>query len=406
MNAIFRLGALAHRSRFIMKLKSLRKWIFFPFVFPILLLMRIISPIILIRTGGTYGSRIGHFAENNEIYLSEKDHDLHPKKSFDIFFHPFKICNYQLKKMWDRHPDLMINQFAWFLHHGGRILPGADRYQINTSIRDTNDVLIKSDIHLQFTSNEVATAQKDLINMGVHTGSTFIGFIARDSLYLKNISPTKNWSYHNYRDSNIENYLLAAEELSVRGHSVIRMGVHVEKALKSNDPKIIDYATKGYRTDLLDIYIPAKCHFFVSGNCGLDSVPIIFRRPMVFVNIMPIELVRGWYKNCLIIFKKHWLKKEKRFMTFREIIESGAGKYYYNELFEQQGIELIENTPEEIRDVTIEMDERLNGTWETTEQDEELQKQFWPLFKPNEENTVFRCRTGTKFLQQNRDLLN
>jgi len=115
--------------------------------------------------------------------------------------------------------------------------------------------------------------------------------------------------------------------------------------------------------------------------------------------------VRGWYSNSLVLFKKHWLKEEKRFMTFREIIESGAGKFYYSELFEQQGIELIENTPEEIRDVVIEMDERLKGTWETTDEDEELQRQFWSLFKPNEENSVFRCRTGTAFLRENRELL-
>ena len=175
--------------------------------------------------------------------------------------------------------------------------------------------------------------------------------------------------------------------------------------LKTNNSQIIDYASKGYRTDLLDIYIAAKCHFFDSGNCGLDSVPIIFRRPVVFVNYVPIELVRGWYKNSLTIFKKHWLKNEKRLMTFREIIELGAGKFYYGELFLQQGIELIENTPEEICDVVTEMDERLNGTWETTEQDEELQRRLWSLFKPNEHNRVFRCRAGTKYLQQNKDLL-
>lgn len=402
---LFDIGILIHRSRFIRKFKSLRKWILAPFIFPIALLIRCISPIILIRTGGTYGTRIGHFAENMEYYLCEKDHNLHPKKSFDIFFHPFKTCNYQLKKMWDRHPNLRINRLAWFLHHGGQLLPDAKHYEIKTSQRDLNDVLIKSKIHLQFTSEEEAAAQKGLKNMGAHDGSTFIGLIARDSLYLKKWSPMTNYSYHDYRDSNIENYLLAAEELAKRDHYVFRMGVYVKEELKSNNTKIIDYATKGYRTDLLDVYIAARCHFFVSGNTGLDSLPIIFRRPLVQVNYVPLELVRGWDSSGLIIFKKHWLKEEKRFMTFREIIESGAGKFYYSELFEKKGIELIENTPEEIRDVVIEMDERVKGTWETTEEDEELQRQFWSLFKPNEENVVFRCRTGTKYLRQNRDLL-
>jgi len=405
MKTIFTLGALAHRSKFIMKLKFLRKWIFLPFVFPIILLMRIISPIVLIRTGGTSGSRIGHFAANLEKYLCEKDHDLHPKRSFDIFFHPFRICNNQLKKMWDRIPGLRISHLAWFLHHGNKLMPDAKRYEIIMDDIDLNDVMIKSNIHLQFTPNEEATVQKELINMGVHIGSTFIGLIARDSSYLKKVSPTRNWSYHNYRDSNIENYLLAAEELSRRGHFAIRMGAHVNKALKSNDPKIIDYATKGYKTDLLDIYIPARCHFFISGNTGLDALPVIFRRPLILVNLLPLEMVRGWLPNNLRLFKKHWLKEEKRFMTFREIIKSGAGKFLHAEEFDKQGIELIENTSEEIRDVVIEMDERLKGTWETTEQDEELQRQFWSLFKPNEFNSVFRCRIGAKYLQQNKDLL-
>ena len=45
-------------------------------------------------------------------------------------------------------------------------------------------------------------------------------------------------------------------------------------------------------------------------------------------------------------------------------------------------LKLIENTPEEIRDVTIEMDERLNGTWKVSKEDEELQDRFWSLFGP------------------------
>ena len=35
-----------------------------------------------------------------------------------------------------------------------------------------------------------------------------------------------------------------------------------------------------------------------------------------------------------------------------------------------------ENSPEEIKDFVVEMDERLNGTWKETEQDLLLQKKF------------------------------
>ena len=47
--------------------------------------------------------------------------------------------------------------------------------------------------------------------------------------------------------------------------------------------------------------------------------------------------------------------------------------------FKQNDVELRENRPEEIRDLVIEMDERLNGNWKETEEDIFLQKEFLKL---------------------------
>ena len=92
-------------------------------------------------------------------------------------------------------------------------------------------------------------------------------------------------------------------------------------------------------------------------------------------------------------------------MTFTEIFKSGAGKLLHTEQYEKLQIELIENTPEEIADATLEMHERLNGTWETNEEDEELQKRFWEMLPKSELHGEFRARIGTEFLRQNQELL-
>ena len=55
--------------------------------------------------------------------------------------------------------------------------------------------------------------------------------------------------------------------------------------------------------------------------------------------------------------------------------------------------------------LAIEMDERLKGTWQATKEDEELQTEFWSLFKPSEFNKVFVSRIGADFLRRNRELL-
>ena len=76
----------------------------------------------------------------------------------------------------------------------------------------------------------------------------------------------------------------------------------------------------------------------------------------------------------------------------------------YIELFASLNLELIENTPDEIQAVTIEMDERLNGTWRTTEEDEELQQRFWALFGPDKLKSP-DLRIGAQYLRDNQELL-
>ena len=92
-------------------------------------------------------------------------------------------------------------------------------------------------------------------------------------------------------------------------------------------------------------------------------------------------------------------------MTFAEIINSEIGTFYSGEQFERSGIELIENTPEEIASVAIEMDERIKGTWRVTAEDEALQQRFWDIYRPALLKSP-SLRIGMEFLRQNQELLN
>jgi hypothetical protein len=53
----------------------------------------------------------------------------------------------------------------------------------------------------------------------------------------------------------------------------------------------------------------------------------------------------------------------------------------------------------------MEMEERIKGTWQGTNEDEALQKRFWAIFPP----TLLKSpnlRIGAEFLRQNQHLLN
>ena len=344
------------------------------------------------------------------MYLCEKDMEINnPKQRFlDIWYYNGNICNMQLQKMWNRVLKIWPPYISSLIVMINSHLPGGELYTIpwrNEQGRDVNNVLELVPPHLYFTRDEEEFGRIKLESMGVSSQSLFVCFVGRDPNYLKLIYPNLDTSYHEYRNTDVKKYLLAAEDMVNRGYYMIRMGSVVVDALESNNPRIIDYATNGQRSDFMDIYLGAKCHFFISVGTGIDSIPEIFRRPILYVNLVPLEYAPSWGKNSIFIPRKYWLDKEQRFMSFREIIESGAGRFLFTTQYVDMGITLIENTPEEILEVTIEMDERLKGTWVTTEDDEDLQTRFWSLYKPSELHGKIYSRMGAAFLRKYQTLL-
>jgi len=349
-------------------------------------------------------NRLGHFAGNTEIFLSERELGIHGRGTIDIFYHGAPVCNQQLAKMWER--VLHVSKTAQYIDRVNRRLPGGDAHvrHWTMSDRDINGVLAKTSPHLSFTKSEEAVGQEGLRKLGISDGAPFVCLHSRDSEYLTQEYPDLDLSYHDFRDSTISNFLPAAKELVLRGYYVVRTGAVVKDPIFEPIPGVIDYASHG-RSEFMDIYLGAKCSFYLGDSCGFHAIPMIFRRPLAIVNMVSIEHAPTWMENCPFIPKRHWSIKEDRAMTFREILDSGAGQYLHEAQFQQAGIEVFENTPEEITAIAVEMTERLAGTWQSSDEDDTLQRRFWDLWEPSELNHKFVVRIGVEYLRQNIALL-
>jgi len=258
---------------------------------------------------------------------------------------------------------------------------------------------------LAFNEEDEENGKKLLRSMGIEPCIPFVCFNARDGAYLKKVYPKDTWSYHDYRNCSLKNYIPAAEYLSRLGMAVLRMGYIVEEELKTDDPKIIDYAT-AHRRDFGDIYLSAKCKFFIASEGGLSSVAWIFNVPIVYTNGAPPGGIAGWRKGDLFIPKRLWSVDKKRFLTFSEILSSGMDWFMSAKDYREACVELVENTPEEILAVVKEMCRRLDRSWVTSEDDEELQSRYRALFSSKNKCYGFPSRIGTDFLRQNSNLLN
>jgi putative glycosyltransferase (TIGR04372 family) len=383
-------------------------------VLPIVAVVRLIRPWFLVRWGVLPSPRIGHFAANTELYLCERDVGINlPRQPhIDRFFMEQQVCNEQLAKMWKR--VLRICPAWWLvpsLQRANRLIPGGAVHEIGENTqgdRDVHNLLDRFPPHLKFSAEEEVRGEDGLRVMGIPAGAPFVCLIVRDAAYL-DAHQSKDWTYHNYRDSDIQNYLLAAEELADRGYFVVRMGAKVHEAIKSSNPKIIDYATNGMRSDFMDVYLGERCEFCVSSGTGFDALPYIFRRPIVYANLVPLGYLWTFRQKIIGITKHHIPLQKDRDLTLSEIFTQGVGFGLRTSDYETQGVRLVENTPEEIRDVVVEMAERLNGTWQPGTNDDALQRRFWEIYlvhakdiyqnKPLHGET--RARFGAQFLRDN-----
>lgn len=371
------------------------------------LLMRVARPVLLVRIGRLTSQRIGHYIFDTELYLCQLDAEKPRQRRLDLFYNGRIICNYQLKDMLDR--TLRVSKLAVHVDRVSRWLPGASAHVVPIQVwsgfnQDMHALVGLSSPQLSFTLEEETRGRQAVCDLGIPEDTPFVCFHARDPSYLDATIPENKWNYHSYRDAQIQNLIPAMKALVDRGNCTVRMGAVVSEPLSTNDPGIIDYGAR-YRTEFLDIFLCARCRFFLGSHTGLFTVAASFRRPLALVNVIPVEMATTWGPQDLFIPKKMWSRDQGRFLTFREVFDSGVAGFHHSDLYAKSGIEPVENTPEEITALALEMDNRLDGTWESTQADEELQASFWSVFKTKNYHGPVVSRIGAEFLQQNQELL-
>ena len=389
---------------------------FYALAVPAVIVIRLIRPWFLIRLGFPNVGCFGHFAIDMELYACERDAGINRpmRRHVDFLYMPESPCNQQLAVMWRRAFLFWPSWMLAPLCRVDRLIPGEKIPGCGESVqgdRDVHNLLDRFPPHLEFTPEEEARGEAGLRGMGIPRGKPFVCLNVRDSAWNAFFNQTESYeNEQSYRNTDVQNYILAAEALADRGYVVVRMGAIVREEIRTAHPGVIDYATNGMRSDFMDIYLGAKCSFCVSTGSGFDAVPMIFRRPVAFVNFVPLVHLHTFSAKILAITQRCQLAGNGHELSLREIFARGAWLVESRSDDLASGIRLVENTPEEIRDLALEMAERLEGTWKPQVEDEDLQKRFWRLFPRNAPgfdrgrrwHGEIRARFGAAFLRANR----
>jgi putative glycosyltransferase (TIGR04372 family) len=385
---------------------------------PALLVVRLLARWYLVRFDVLVSHRLGHFAANTEIYLCERDAGINvpAQRHVDLFCMYTPVSNRQLATMWRR---VLRVWPAWLLApliRLNKLLPDGARHEVGRNTQNERDVfnlLDKYPPHLAFTAEESMRGERALRDMGIPPHARIVCLMVRDDAYLS-AHIQQNWDGHRFRNSNIQRYVRAAEELADRGYFVIRMGAQVSEAFAVSHPRVIDYATNGMRNDFMDIYLAARCEFCISTGTGWDSVAAwVFRKPAVFVNYSVMGLISSYTGKFIFLPKMYHDAQTGARLLLSEIFARGAGFVTNASALASLGVELVENTPEEICDACMEMVDRLNGAWRPDAVDAGLQRRFQDIFPVDALDTYqgrrlhgeFRALIGAAFLRENREWL-
>jgi len=372
---------------------------------PLVIIIRLIKPIYWIRFGWFFSSRIGHFAFDVEYYLSERELRLHPEKANDIFFYRWgKPANIYFSKLVKEH----LNIGSWveplfiannFIYRGSthKVLPAV----INSGSRDIKGILTQVKPQLYFSDEETVLGHSFLRSFDIYS-EKFICMIVRDSAYLKDAT------YHNYRDSDVKTFMNAAIALADKGYAIFRMGKKVKNPIDVSHPNIIDYAATDLRSDFLDIWLMANCSFCISTGTGLDEISRIFRKPAVYLNIVPFTNMVS-YDNVISVPSILKWKENGEMLTLTQCLNHD---YYFVDEYFNAGIEIEKLKPSDICNTVLEKEARLNGTWQESNEDKLLQEEFWKIFKSHQNfqkyhgNIHPEARVGAHFLSNNPEWLN
>lgn len=368
-----------------------------------------------VRLHSIWTARIGEFISRCIEAAMDCDADMQ-HNVIHVFVPTNKICNGRLMRIMGRRLNIIDYENAafWKSVFLSSKIP-LWKYYKKYSPRK-KDLVIPPEILenlIVLSDEEIAETEKKMQTMGLRP--PFVCISNRDSVYLKKIWPETDWTYHNYRDSKIVACSKAAEYLKNQGLQVIRMGRNVEE--EADFASCIDYANQ-YYDELLDIALPKFSKFIVSDSNGINLLAYAADVPVALKNLVPLN-ADGWGSmpqsdRGLFICKKYFLKAENRYMSIREMLEleaRGKDKVWRNEFYLENGIEVIENTGEDIYDLVKEMNERLDGTWEETEESIRMQEQVQKLLYDDIVNTgkeyhaCIHCKMSINFLKHNPFLL-
>ncbi|MCG8605880.1 TIGR04372 family glycosyltransferase [bacterium] len=243
----------------------------------------------------------------------------------------------------------------------------------------------RTPIHpFRLTEEEIEKGQLLSETFQILKDAPIVTMHVREGGYLPHLS------YHSYRDSEVKNYVPAIEFLISEGYYVVRIGDKSMKPLQNLPEQFIDAPFHPAYCDLVEPFFISQSRFFISTGSGPHALAQGFGIPVLQTN-QPILAAIWGEKDDVIIHKRYYSHERGRALSYSEVLLSPVMDFYETGLYKNVGLELFDNTSEEILIAVKEMHERLNDTYWACDEVKEVNDQVQAIRKKANEYRAEKC---------------
>ena len=312
--------------------------------------------IVLVREE-RFGHQIGNFAV--EIEKAENRYKKEKYLTIFIFYTPLEdIANIYLRKIIIDYLKKSNYKYFIFKITKKTILFERLIFYIKFIFKNSNFVFCNTiDIGYKVPNKIIKKSKsqkKSLKELGIK--NKYICIYARDDSYLLNKYPNRDFSYHNYRNNDINKLRLLSKYASeTLGYDVIRVGSITKKSIsweRKGETNIFDYSNSKYVSPKNDIDIITCCEIFINGGGGPSALAIAAGKEIITINHLPIryasrEILKLWIPKLIVN------KETNQYLSLKDIEELGLATSHNGNDYLEKNLKIIENSENDILNIFL-----------------------------------------------------
>ena len=291
----------------------------------LIIIVKFVFNLFNLRICSINAERIGHLVEN--IYLYEILKRNEKKFYIDLIFFSYteNICNEFLfknltKKIFSNKKTIniprkigsIIYKLIQFGYQNDKNFGKFLIFDINNK-KSKWELVTNQVLEINLTNEEINNFSKFLNDHKIPREK----YICINLWSFKHLRENLDWSHHNYRLSNDENFLKLINSILEMDFYVVVLGHDEKRFANIKNEKFINYSK--YRTEILDILLIKNCYAYISDATGLDYLANAFNKPML-VNSPFIEFFFTHRPNIVYIIKRFFSKKTNKELSLKEAL--------------------------------------------------------------------------------------